>query len=191
MDKWFDVHTKYISDLELQFGSASRTASALARKHAELEQVCLDMGGASAGVASTESTLDKSSADSFSRLADIYTPMAGLFKQAANDETNQFEEQLKDYVRYMAAVKVRSALLSLEILKLCSCRRYFGTDSSSCCSINPPLARCATSARRRRPPRAPHSLSSRRRSLTYSCPSSSLTNNLAGGKGRDAAEGRV
>ena len=33
--------------------------------------------------------------------------MASLFKNVANEEVNQFEEQLKDYVRYMAAVKVQ------------------------------------------------------------------------------------
>lgn len=52
-------------------------------------------------------------------MADIYAPMAGLFKGVANEELNQFEEQLKDYIRYMAAVKVRQA-------------RYVAPGSSRC-----------------------------------------------------------
>lgn len=80
------------------------------------------MAGACANVASAEGALDKPAAESFSRLADIYAPMAGLFKNAANDETNQFEEQLKDYVRYMGAVKVRTGLCL-------GCNRFFAGGS--------------------------------------------------------------
>lgn len=48
---------------------------------------------------------DKGTEEAFTSLSQIYGPMSGLLHGLASTETNQFEEQLRDYVRYLASVK--------------------------------------------------------------------------------------
>jgi len=105
VDKWYEVRGAYLVQLENQLNAVARNSNALARKHKELTDLYVELSASCALVGDCEATADKQLAEGFNRLSGAFSASASLYKDLGDEETVHFEESVRDYVRYIGAVK--------------------------------------------------------------------------------------
>jgi len=104
-DQWFDAQKNYILALEIQLTSVEKATTQLLRKQKELNQAYSDLGLASSLLSSTEADHDESLSTSFQEISELCCSLTSLNEVLIKNETIQFEDTLRDYLRIISAVK--------------------------------------------------------------------------------------
>eukprot|EP01117_Protostelium_nocturnum_P011715 TRINITY_DN4266_c0_g1_i1.p1 TRINITY_DN4266_c0_g1~~TRINITY_DN4266_c0_g1_i1.p1 ORF type:complete len:441 (-),score=188.19 TRINITY_DN4266_c0_g1_i1:62-1384(-) len=104
-DQWFDSKRHYITSLENHFQILNKNFNNTIKKRKEALAAFSEFGVGCSLMASAEADQDSTTSNSFNAFADIITQGADLENKKMDEETNSFEESLKDYLRIIASVK--------------------------------------------------------------------------------------
>jgi len=105
VDPWFDSKKNYIGSLETHFQMLTKNLSIYIKKKREAAAAFAEFGVSCSLLASAEADHDSVTSSSFNRFADIITQGNELEEKRMQDETGVFEENLRDYLRVLVAVK--------------------------------------------------------------------------------------
>jgi len=116
-DQWFDAKRNYINALDSHLNSIVKSINQISKKQKELSLAMTDFSLASSLLASSEADQDQWISNSFNRLSEITTQITVLDEKLVDDQTTSFEDNIRDYIRILGAVKemlnVRTEKLTL------------------------------------------------------------------------------
>eukprot|EP01118_Nematostelium_gracile_P019698 TRINITY_DN922_c0_g1_i3.p1 TRINITY_DN922_c0_g1~~TRINITY_DN922_c0_g1_i3.p1 ORF type:complete len:283 (+),score=76.89 TRINITY_DN922_c0_g1_i3:358-1206(+) len=104
-DQWFDAKRNYYNSFESHLTSLAKATSQIIAKQRELTVATNEFATVSSLLAASEADQDAWVSASFNRLSDVMSQVVVLDERLANEETEQFEDHLRDHIRILGAVK--------------------------------------------------------------------------------------
>jgi len=105
VDQWFEIKKTYLNGLENALNALAKANANIVKKRREIVQAYTEFGMASSLIGSAEADHDKWASMAFRNVSEISDQVHSLHTELAENETTQFEESVKDYVRYIQAAK--------------------------------------------------------------------------------------
>jgi len=105
IDPWFDSNRSYFNALDQNIQNILNRSSQLSKKHKEMSQLWTDLALGASLTSTTEVESDKLLSSYWDRLAVTSNQISQLARELGDTQISSFEDNLKDYVRLIEAVK--------------------------------------------------------------------------------------
>jgi hypothetical protein len=99
VDEWFDQQRRYWQTIENNIGLLLSRSTAISKRHRELGQNWMEMSQIASTLAGNESPTDELLSTYYQKLAEIVTQLSGLEQELADNQSNFFEDSIKDWIR--------------------------------------------------------------------------------------------
>jgi sorting nexin-1/2 len=105
IDNWFEEQKTYLNTLETQLHQLLNRASVISSHSRAISTSWASLGQASNALQSCELDQDKVLATFYGKLTEVSNQVSALEKELAENETEYFEDSMKDYIRIIGATK--------------------------------------------------------------------------------------
>ena len=99
VDEWFDQQRRYWQTIENNIGLLLSRSAAISKRHKELGQSWMELSAISSTLASNESPTDALLSAYEQKLSEITSQLSSLESELSDNQTNYFEDSLKDWIR--------------------------------------------------------------------------------------------
>lgn len=105
IDEWFDQQKGYLQTLETQYQVLLNKSIAITKKGKDVSSAWNDIGQTSSLLTTAEAFHDKVLSKWFDKFSEISTQLASSERELAENQCDNFEDVLSDYLRLMTSIK--------------------------------------------------------------------------------------
>jgi len=105
VDNWYTAQKSYVQVLDNNLQTLLKRSSTISNKHKDMVQLWVDMATAAKSLGGAERDVDNILANSWEKLAETVQQIALLDNELSDLQTLKFDDELKDYIRILDAVR--------------------------------------------------------------------------------------
>lgn len=105
VDEWFDQQKGYLQTLEDQYQVLLNKSVAITKKGKDVSYAWSDIGQTSSVLTTVEAIHDKELSKWFDKFSEIANQLSGSERELADNQIDNFEDILSDYLRLMTSIK--------------------------------------------------------------------------------------
>lgn len=99
IDDWFEQQRRYWQTIENNIGLLLTRSASISKRHRELSQGWMELSAITSTLASNESPTDELLAGYHTKLSEVTSQLSALEGEMSENQTNYFEDSLKDWIR--------------------------------------------------------------------------------------------
>lgn len=99
VDEWFDQQRRYWQTIENNIGLLLSRSGSISKRHRELGQSWMEFSAIATTLSSNESPSDELLSTYHTKLAEVTSQLSSLETEMSENQTNYFEDSLKDWIR--------------------------------------------------------------------------------------------
>lgn len=99
VDEWFEQQRRYWQTIENNIGLLLSRSASISKRHRELSQAWMELSSISTTLSGNETPTDELLSGYHAKLAEVTSQLSALESEMSENQTNYFEDSLKDWIR--------------------------------------------------------------------------------------------